>query len=390
MGYVKLYDQLFSSSIIEEDILVRWVWVSLLMTCDKNGNIYGTIPALARKMNVTEEQLERGLGVLMAPDPSSTSPDHEGRRIIEAGPNLLFCVNYQKYRGMKDPVEEREKVRERVAKHRKTKARNTGNKTVTDCNPIAESIEQKHKHRAESISMARGEPKVSRRKKASSKPEYSQMFNEFWGKSWKRGHKRAAWDSLVAMDLCDQEMADVVIGDWTQAFERRPANMRPHVSTWLNNRGWEDDLSAELAKAKDDVRQVGKTPEKPTMNEEAEKERRKKAVKCIQKHAIHLLEVETDDDQAGKIIRKAAKGLSRLADSTAPPMDMANEFGVIHDQMLSDLFHTLPEEVKGGVDPEKSGYANEEAFLRCRATFRRKAAREFYEISDICDYDWGE
>ena len=387
MGYVKLYDQLFSSSIIEEDILVRWVWVSLLMTCDKNGNIYGTIPALARKMNVTEEQLERGLGVLMAPDPSSTSPDHEGRRIIEAGPNLLFCVNYQKYRGMKDPVEEREKVRERVAKHRKTKARNTGNKTVTDCNPIAESIEQKHKHRAESISMARGEPKVSRRKKASSKPEYSQMFNEFWGKSWKRGHKRAAWDSLVAMDLCDQEMADVVIGDWTQAFERRPANMRPHVSTWLNNRGWEDDLSAELAKAKDDVRQVGKT-EPPPVTDDG----RKKAVKCVQTHALHLIDVleVVGDEQARKIISASQKEFRKLADAKIEPRDMAIQFGSIHDQMLTELFPTLPGEIVEKTDPPKDGYAGAEAWERGKNAHRRIAAREFYGIRDINDYNWGE
>ena len=139
MGYVKIHDQLFTSSIIEEDVVVRWVWIAMLLSCDRNGNVYGTLPALARKANVGVNQFEAAMEILMSPDKNSTSPEEDGRRIVETGPNLYHCVNYLHYRGMKDPVEEREKTRERVAKHRKKKAGNAGNKNVTKCNDIAEA-----------------------------------------------------------------------------------------------------------------------------------------------------------------------------------------------------------------------------------------------------------
>ena len=139
MGFVKLHSQLFQSSIVEEDIVTRWVWICLLLSCDKNGNIYGTRAALARMANVQQFELDDSLYVLMKPDPNSTSKAEDGRRIIDVGPNLLHCVNYKHYRGMKDPVQEREDTKLRVRKHRAKKS-NTGNKNVTKSNDIAESI----------------------------------------------------------------------------------------------------------------------------------------------------------------------------------------------------------------------------------------------------------
>jgi hypothetical protein len=153
MGFVKLHEQIFQSSIVEEDIVTRWVWICLLLLCDKNGNIYGTRAALARQANVEQFELDGSLHVLMAPDPDSTSKEEGGRRIIEAGPNLLHCVNYRHYRGLKDPDEEKEKIRLRVAKHRakkKEEERNDGNKNVTESNPIAESRGREQKAEAES------------------------------------------------------------------------------------------------------------------------------------------------------------------------------------------------------------------------------------------------
>ena len=359
-GYGKIFNGMFTGSMLGAGPVVFALMSYVIANVGRNSRLELNPQLLAVMIGCEVEEIENAIVYLTSPDPNSRTEDHDGRRMLYEGGFTYFVVNYAKYRDLVYA----EQNRERVARHRAAKAEEEPKKA-----PAAKK-------------------KVE--KKSAVVPDYSDGFEAFWEQTWRRGNKKAAFASWEAIEGDELNAVVAAACEWTSAFERRPADKRPHVSTWLNGRGWEDDLAAELAKAKGDERQVGKTPEKPTMNEEAEKERRKKAVKCIQKHAIHLLEVETDDDQAGKIIRKAAKGLSRLADSTAPPMDMANEFGVIHDQMLSDLFHTLPEEVKGGVDPEKSGYANEEAFLRCRATFRRKAAREFYEISDICDYDWGE
>ena len=118
MGYVKVHEQLLNSSIIEEDVTTRWVWITMLLSCDKNGNIYGTKKALARRANVSLEEFSGAFQMLMEPDPESTSKEHDGRRIIQTGPNLYHCVNYTYYRGLKDPVEQREGWRQRKAKQR--------------------------------------------------------------------------------------------------------------------------------------------------------------------------------------------------------------------------------------------------------------------------------
>ena len=115
-------------------------------------------------------------------------------------------------------------------------------------------------------------------------------------------------------------------------------------------------------------------------------------MKCIQTHALHLIDVleMVGNEQAQKIIIASQKEFRKLADAKIEPRDMAIQFGSIHDQMLTDLFPTLPEEIVEKTDPPKDGYAGAEAWERSRTAQRRIAAREFYEIRDINDYNWGE
>ena len=228
MGYVKLHDQLFSSSVIEEDILVRWVWVALLLSCDKNGNVYGTVQALARKANVEVWQMEEALGVLMRPDPSSTSKLYDGRRIIDVGQNLLHCVNYLHYRGLKDPVEEREKTRKRVAKHRKRKKCNAGNKSVTKSNDKAESIGIGIE---ESTSYSLGHP-----------PPADDRFDEFWTLYPRKVQKKTAKTAWKNMTKKKREAALAALPAHILHWD--DPKFIPHAATWLRAERWEDDLSS--------------------------------------------------------------------------------------------------------------------------------------------------
>ncbi len=144
MGFVKIHDAIFSSSIIEEDLVVRWVWICFLAACDRNGNVHGTEPALARKCNVSPKDFQHAVKVLTRPDSTSTSPDHGGRRLVKLDGNLWFCVNYLFYRNMKDPAEEREnaKLRQRKSRaNRRVSAAAVTNKSrhVTKNNDIAEA-----------------------------------------------------------------------------------------------------------------------------------------------------------------------------------------------------------------------------------------------------------
>jgi len=181
MGFVKIHEAIFSSSIIEENLAVRWVWICFLAACDRNGNVHGTEAALARKANVSPKEFENAVKVLTRPDSCSTSPDHGGRRLVKLDGNQWYCVNYLFYRNMKDPVEEREQARLRQRKSRASRKANVTEVTkqsrpVTKSNDIAE---------AEAEAEAEASESSSSKKPSSSRKDDGVLVEailEFWKK----------------------------------------------------------------------------------------------------------------------------------------------------------------------------------------------------------------
>ncbi len=118
MPYAKVYRDITRSSINEEPLHVRWLFVVLLTACNRTGQVYGTIAALARLANISEEQAADAMERLQRPDPSSTTDVEGGRRVISLGSNLWQVVNYVKYCTMSDIERERELTRQRVRRYR--------------------------------------------------------------------------------------------------------------------------------------------------------------------------------------------------------------------------------------------------------------------------------
>lgn len=89
----------------------------MLAMMDARGEVFGSVPGLTRRANVTREECERALASFMAPDPDSRTPDFEGRRIepIEGGWRLL---NHAKYAAIRDEAERREYKRLWDKQHR--------------------------------------------------------------------------------------------------------------------------------------------------------------------------------------------------------------------------------------------------------------------------------
>jgi len=180
MGFVKIHDAILNSSILEEDVIVRWLWICLLVSCDRNGNVYGTPKALARRANVTLPQFNKALKVLMKPDKDSTSSDEEGRRILAVSQNLYNCVNYQHYRGLKEPEEVREQAR--IRKQRQRERERAAAEGVT---PMSHDVQNRH-DKAEADAEAEAEADTSSSKKSSSSrkddDEIVKFVLEFWKK----------------------------------------------------------------------------------------------------------------------------------------------------------------------------------------------------------------
>ncbi|GAB2494078.1 hypothetical protein [Arenimonas alkanexedens] len=120
--YTKLFRSIAASTIVSEPLATRWLWVTLLSQCDKAGNVYGSIPGLARLANITITEVEKGLESMMSPDPYSRTKENEGRRIAEIDGGWVL-LNHAKYDAMRNESERADYKREWDRKHRSKSAR---------------------------------------------------------------------------------------------------------------------------------------------------------------------------------------------------------------------------------------------------------------------------
>lgn len=115
--YTKLFSSITESTVWGEPYSTRIVWVTLLAMANAQGCVYGSVPGLARRANVTLAEAEMALAAFFAPDPYSRTQEEDGRRIeaIDGGWRLL---NHAKYAGIRNEVERAEYKREWDRRHR--------------------------------------------------------------------------------------------------------------------------------------------------------------------------------------------------------------------------------------------------------------------------------
>jgi hypothetical protein len=146
-GYTKLFNSIVTSTIWQEDLPTKVIWITLLAMSDSDGTVEGSIPGLARIAGVSVEECERSLATLQKPDRYSRTPDHDGRR-IEAIAGGWFILNRAKYRDL-IPLEQR-RERDRLRQQRHRQGREAGSVTasrVTECDSHDSSRKRKRKRK---------------------------------------------------------------------------------------------------------------------------------------------------------------------------------------------------------------------------------------------------
>jgi hypothetical protein len=110
-SYTKLFSSITESTVWGEPYATRIVWVTFLAMTNAKGCVYGSIPGIARRANVTMAEAEAAIASFLAPDPHSRSKDSDGRRVeeIEGGWRL---INHAKYAKIRDASERAEAKRE--------------------------------------------------------------------------------------------------------------------------------------------------------------------------------------------------------------------------------------------------------------------------------------
>lgn len=124
--YNKLFTKILDSSIWLEPPGTRIVWMTLIAAMDEDGMTqFASVANLAHRARIPGDETARAVTCLESPDPNSSDPDFEGRR-IERVPGGWLILNAGKYRDLVTRVIAREQTRIRVARYRA--------KAVTECN----------------------------------------------------------------------------------------------------------------------------------------------------------------------------------------------------------------------------------------------------------------
>jgi hypothetical protein len=120
--YVKLFARITESSLMEQEISVRYTFVMLLALADPSGLVVGTDIALARRLNMPLKQFVKCAKLLQTPDEDSNSKEHEGRRIVVSEAERGYqIVNYAKYRDLQSEDERRAYMRDYMREYRSGK-----------------------------------------------------------------------------------------------------------------------------------------------------------------------------------------------------------------------------------------------------------------------------
>lgn len=136
-GYTKLFADIITSSIWNEDDQTRVIWITLLALSNADGFVSGVPTSLAVLSRVPLEKCKIALNRLTSPDPESRTKEHDGRRIMEVEGGWLI-LNYPKYRERISDDPHAVAARERQRKHREKVKSVT--ESVTSRHPASASV----------------------------------------------------------------------------------------------------------------------------------------------------------------------------------------------------------------------------------------------------------
>jgi hypothetical protein len=229
--YSKLYSRITQSSLMEEPVYVRYVFMMLLAVSDKHGVVIGTDVALARQVNISLSEFQEAINRLMAPDPNSNSKEEGGRRVLlNDGERGYFLVNYEKYAGLQNETIRREYMRDYIANYR-AKGRDKGRPP--------------HTPPPNSDTDTDTEGKTGKTGKQKSLPVASVGFERFWEVYPRKEAKVKAvesWKKHECEPLVDRIVESVKDHALTHDWQKECGQYIPMPTTFLNQHRWEDEV----------------------------------------------------------------------------------------------------------------------------------------------------
>lgn len=249
--YTKLFASITESTIWGEPAGTRLLWITFLAKSNRHGEVFGSVPGMARLANIALHECEQGLAALMAPDPYSRTPDNEGRRIepIDGGWRIL---NHAKFDRIRSAIEahERELERKRQWDREHRGSRPNAAYRTPDVPPTTPDTPPTPSDPPPTPTVSKSkEQKLSGRQAGRRNDEGH--FPDWWAvypKLVKRKVALGIWQRRKLDSIAEQLIADVlnrVANDdgWQRGFA-------PDPTTYLNQDRWTDALrTAPTARA---------------------------------------------------------------------------------------------------------------------------------------------
>lgn len=223
--FTKLFTSITESTVWFEPDSTRLVWITMLAMADRKGRVFASVPGLAHRARVTEEQCEAALKCFLSPDTKSRTKDHEGRRIEEIDGGWVL-LNHEKYRSIRD--EEVIKESKRVYA-KKMRAKEKEVEKVEQSRPSSNSVDRV-RHNAEADTEADTDQRDDNDHPISKiKNNIIEIYNSFASKNakWAKCSKIPSGEAGKLLDGRAREP------EWIEAF---PEQMTQAIEMlWITN-----------------------------------------------------------------------------------------------------------------------------------------------------------
>lgn len=234
--YVKLWGSILSSSIWRQPLVTRVVWITMLAMSDEHGFVGASIDGLARAANVSEEEAQKALEELMAPDTRSRNQDAEGRRVqvVHRGWHI---INHDYFKQLRDKEARREYERVRKAEQRSRKRVQDMSGTSPKCPTMSAHESEDASESVDAVPLRPAGPEVlvqpsCRKPSGAEQAEQHALFQALWATSYRRNAKhreKAVTEAAAKLRAAGVDPADLLkLAKRAQSRGKKPAGLFAH------------------------------------------------------------------------------------------------------------------------------------------------------------------
>jgi hypothetical protein len=118
MGYTKLFSSILASSVWQEPLPTKIVWITMLALKNERHEVEASLPGLAKMAGVTMKECELAIDKFESPDKYSRNSENDGRKIVRCQTGWKI-LNGEYYSRLMSADERREYQREYQKEYRK-------------------------------------------------------------------------------------------------------------------------------------------------------------------------------------------------------------------------------------------------------------------------------